>query len=127
MSDSGITGPFDELRALENRLEKLGPAKIATAAARAIGAVAKRQYKAGRGPDGTPWPAKKDGSKPLANAATEVQFVAQGNSIVGSAPWHYRFHAEKCPVFPAENAALPPAWAKAIEDAAQAVIEGKGK
>lgn len=122
MSESGITG-LDELAALERRLAGLKVEKIAKAGATAIGAVARRQYRAGTGPDGTPWPANKDGTKPLANAATEVTFTAEGPTIVGRAPLFYRFHRAKRPVFPPDEGPLPAPWERALVEAATRVVE----
>lgn len=121
----GITGSDDELAALERRLAGFTAANLAKDGARAIGAVAKRQYRAGQGPDGTPWPAKEDGSRALANASKEVSFAAQGTAIVGTAPFHYRFHRAKQPVFPPDAGPMPEPWERALIEAGTKRLEGK--
>lgn len=125
MTESGISGPFDELAALERRLARFTVENIAKDGARAIGAVARRQYRAGQGPDGTPWAAKEDGSKALANAGKDVTFSAQGGAIVATAPFHYRFHRAKRPVFPPDGGPMPEPWEKALIEAATKRLEGK--
>jgi hypothetical protein len=125
VSESGITGSDDELAALERRLARFTVENIAKDGARAIGAVARRQYRAGQGPDGAPWVAKDDGSKALANAPKDVTFAAHGGAIVGTAPFHYRFHRAKRPVFPPDAGPMPEPWEKALIEAATKRLEGK--
>lgn len=125
MTESGITGDDAELLALERRLAAFTVEKIAKAGARAIGAAARRQYRAGVGPDGTPWVRKDDGSRALADAATAVVFTAKGKSIVASAPFHYRFHRAKRPVFPPDQGPMPEPWERPLIDAATKLLEGK--
>lgn len=125
MSDSGITGDLAELEQLERRLERASASAIAKLGAKKLGRVAKGQYRAGAGPDGAPWERNKDGSKPLPNAAADVTFSAEGSAIVGRAPFHYRFHRAKRPVFPGDDGPLPQPWEQALIEAGREIVEGK--
>jgi len=73
---------------------------------------------AGRAPDGNAWPATKDGSKPLANAARAVSSSASGSVLLvtlrGPEVWH-NFGTARTPkrqLFPSTG--LPMSLAVAI-------------
>ena len=58
------------------------PEAAAEKAAEAIEREVNRTISAGQAPDGTPWRLRKDGGKPLQNAASKVAVGAIGSTII---------------------------------------------
>ena len=70
--------------AMIGALRKLGaaPAAIAKRAAPLVDAAVKKTAAAGTTPDGQPWQPKKDGGRPLVNAANALSTKAVGTTVV---------------------------------------------
>jgi hypothetical protein len=85
------------LEAFIMKMRHLGDVEgeLARIAARAVEEAARANVSAGLAPDGTPWPAKKDGSKALKNGAAAVHAVATGSgvllSVEGVEAYHQRY------------------------------------
>jgi hypothetical protein len=75
---------YAQLDAMVATLRKLGqaPTLVAAVAAPLVSAAAKATAAAGTDPYGVPWPPKKDGSRPLANAAAAVSAAAVAGTVV---------------------------------------------
>lgn len=97
------------------------PARIAAAAAPQIAAVARGQWERGQGPDGAAWPPNRDGSVPLLPLTGQIEFYAEGTTIVATGPDELVYHERRRPVFP-QGDTLPDAWAAALEAAARKEI-----
>lgn len=85
--DSEMQSMIDSLRKLPGELKAATP-DIAVKVKSAIAA----NIAAGRAPDGTAWAPRKDGGKPLANAAAALTVTAQGDTIVGTLTGPEAFH-----------------------------------
>ena len=71
---------IDAAIAAMHTLEGLDAA-VATRAAKKLEAHVRSEVSAGRDPTGKQWPAKKDGTRPLVNAAKAVSCEASGNVV----------------------------------------------
>lgn len=83
--------PVAQLTEMVARLRKLeGGAKLcAPDVAKALKVQLLANAAAGVGPDGTPWPATKDGHQPLTGAASHLSVEAVGTRIVARLSGHY--------------------------------------
>lgn len=133
MSGSGITGDFAELHELAARFGSAGgaPERALAAAAPKIQKLARANYAAQQGPDGTPWKRNKDGTYPsLARPAALVTFEAEGATLVGRGEDVLQYHQEgneklpRRPVFP-ERGTMPATWTAIIEGELRAELGEK--
>jgi hypothetical protein len=106
------------LRAVEDLAEE-----TARRAAPRIEASLRVTAAAGRAPDGTPWPARKDGGRPLTHAADHITAKAIGHvvraTLTGPDVWHH-FGGGRNPrrqVLP-DPGTVPPNVRKALDEAA---------
>lgn len=87
---------FAELEAFIAGVEKLGRLneQVAKEAEADVLAAARATADAGQAPDGSAWPAKKDGGKPLPGAGAAIKSSTKGNRIaltIGP-PWTFHHH-----------------------------------
>jgi hypothetical protein len=82
VSDSGLAA----LDVIIERMKAAGAsnvgARVAAKAAPLVDAAIKKTATAGQTPDGTAWQPKKDGGRPLVNAAAHIQTRAVGALVV---------------------------------------------
>ena len=117
-----LTGDFNELDQLVRALNTCSqpiPEAVNRAAIR-ITADAREGYAQGVSPDGVKWRSNKDGSLSVQRPASEVEFVAQGTTIVGRAPEVLQYHEETRPVYPK---VLPAKWDAILEEEATISLE----
>lgn len=114
---------LDDMVARLRRLAEL-PAEAAKLGAPLVEAAIKASATAGTTPDGSPWPAKKDGGRPLANAAAAITSKAVSTTIVTTLTGPeviHNFGTERLPkrqILPDGGAGLPPKVAAAVDQAA---------
>lgn len=108
---------IDRIRSL-----KLLPERVAVRAAPLVEKALKASAAAGTDPSGAPWKAKKDGGKPLKNAASKISTVANGKSIIttltGPDVFHHRGTKDhpRRQVIPRSNE-VPDSVAAALDEA----------
>jgi hypothetical protein len=85
--DSELQAMVAALRALPNELRASVPE-----IAEGVRGVLVANIAAGRSPDGGAWAPKKDGGKPLVNAAAALTVTAQGDVIVATVSGPEAFH-----------------------------------
>lgn len=116
----------EALVAFITRLRKLGTlgADAAKLAAPLVEKAARATAEAGTAPDGTPWTPKKDGGRPLVNAAKALSAKAIGTTVVltltGVEVLH-NFGSKRNPkrqILPDGGAGIPPNIAKALHEGA---------
>jgi hypothetical protein len=128
VSDSGISALDDIIE----RLKALGAsnvgARVALKAAPLVDEAIKKTASAGQTPSGTAWQPKKDGSRPLVNAAAAIQTRVAGNYILttlrGPTVFHHKGlqgkpHRQVIP----DSGAVPEGVKRAVTDAAREVFE----
>ena len=114
---------LDDMVARLRRLAEL-PAEAAKLGAPLVEAALKASARAGTAPDGTPWQAKKDGGRPLVNAAAAIASTAVGTTIATNLTGPeviHNFGTERLPkrqILPDGGAGLPAKVAAAVEQAA---------
>jgi hypothetical protein len=112
----------DKFRALE-RFPELVAAEAAPLVEEALRATAS----AGTDPYGRPWPATRDGRRPLVHAGSHIRVRAVGGSLRATLEgadvwWHFRegkFHRQVLP----DAGDVPPGVERAIQQAARRVLE----
>jgi hypothetical protein len=114
------------------RVKSLGTvaADVAREAAPEVEKAARATAAAGTDPYGKPWPAKKDGGRPMVNAAAHVTAEAAGPTIAIKLTGPDVFHhfAQREPrrqVIPDGEGGMPAPVAKAISKAAASVFARK--
>lgn len=113
---------LDDMIARVRGLEEL-PAQAAKLGAPLVEAAIKATAVAGTTPDGAPWPAKKDGGRPLVNAAAAIASKAVGSTIVTTLTGPeviHNFGTERLPkrqILPDGGAGIPPKVAASVEHA----------
>jgi hypothetical protein len=127
MADSGLAA----LDAMIERMKALGAsnvgARVAAKAAPLIDAAIKKTVRAGQTPSGQAWQPKKDGGKPLVNAASHIETSAHGNivasTLTGPDVFHNKGigHSPHRQILPSSGT-IPPQIAKALEQAAKEVF-----
>jgi hypothetical protein len=98
--------------------------ELAELAAPALEHAARANVAAGLDPNGRPWRAKKDGSRPLVNAAAAVTCHAEGNLAVlevsGPEYWHQTIAGDgahpRRALIPSPGDAVPGYLAAALDD-----------
>lgn len=128
MADSGIAALDDliaRLRALAGA--QIG-ARVAAKAVPGVDAALKKTAKAGTTPDGQPWQVKKDGGRPLKNAASKISTEASGNLVIATLTGPEAFHhrgARGAPVrqILPDSGTIPEGVRKALLEAAEAVFK----
>ena len=127
MADSGSAA----LDAMIAKLKKLGAsdvgARVATKAAPLVDEAIKRTAKAGQTPDGQTWQQKKNGERPLVNAAASITTRPAGNLVISTLTGPTVIHHLGLGGFPKrqvlpETGTIPPAVSTALETAAREVI-----
>lgn len=68
---------IDSLMALERAPEEMAPV-----VAKSLDKFLRKQISTGQAPDGTAWPARKDGGKPLQNAGAALRVSVHGPVVV---------------------------------------------
>lgn len=113
-----------KLRELETVASDVAP-EVAREAKRLVG----ENIAAGRGPDGTAWEPRKDGEKPLQNAAQAVTATASGSRVVltvsGPEARHHQGRAKGGVVreiLPRKK--VPGLWIEAIRRVVKRHVEG---
>ena len=117
-----------QLLEMIRRVEKLGSEGISAlskAAAPRIEEVSKASAAAGMTPDGQTWKPKKNGGKPLQNAAAAVECIPLFDRIkirlIGTATGSQRVQAIQNltrPIIPTRGGEIPKPLAEALKDAA---------
>lgn len=115
-----------EMRSMAASIERLGqlPTQAAVKGAVAVLDVAKSEAAAGVSPTGQAWTPKKDGGRPLANAAAHLTARALGNIIqltLKGVDVIHNFGTSRQPkrqIIPDAGAGIPAAFANAVEEAA---------
>ena len=122
----------DQLRAMIDRVQALGglAADVAREAAPLVQEAARSTVRAGPTPDGKPWAAKKDGGKPLANAANAVTAAADGAVVTIKLSGPEVFHnagvgktTPKRKIIPESGDPIPASVAEALATAAQRAFD----
>jgi hypothetical protein len=108
-------------------LKGLAPA-AAKEAAPLVEAAIKKTAAAGTDIDGKPWPAKRDGTRALPNAASAISAVASGAAVIVSLIGNYVFHntakgPDRRRILPDSGAGIPPAIAAALQTATKQAFE----
>jgi hypothetical protein len=128
VADSGLAA----LDAMIDRMKRLGngadvAARVARAGAPLVAAALKKTAAAGTTPAGSPWKPKKDGGRPLVNAAAHITVRPAGNFIlaqlVGPDVFHHlglggKPHRQVIP----DSAAIPDGVARAVLEGARKVF-----
>ena len=127
MADSGLAS----LDVMIARLRTLGGGdvaqRVAVRAAPLVDAELKRTAAAGTTPDGKAWKPKKDGGRPLVNAAAAIATRSAGNYVLallkGPTVYHHlglggKPHRQVLP----QSGTIPSGIAKVLERAARAVL-----
>ena len=112
---------LEELRGTFAKLEDL-PKVAAELAAPRVDAAIKATARAGKTPDGKPWPPKKDGGQPLVHAADAITTEAVGTVVrarlTGPTVFHhYGAGVPKRQVLP-DSGSIPPGVEAALRNAA---------
>ena len=128
MADSGLA----TLDAMIEQMKALGAsdvgARVAKKAAPLVDAAIKKTAAAGTTPTGETWKPKKDGGRPLVNAASHISTEAHGalvaSTLTGPDVWHNggfgkNPHRQIMPT----SGTIPEHIAKAIEQAAKEVFD----
>ena len=127
-----------QLDAMIARLKALAgpdmPARVAKEAAPLVEAAIKGTAAAGTDPLGRPWQPKKDGGRPLVNAAAHIKTRAVGNLVAttlsGPDVFHHlgSGHSPRRQILP-DGASVPPAVEEAATEGARrvfrAIVEGQ--
>jgi hypothetical protein len=128
MSDSGLAALDDMIE----RLKAFGAsdvgARVAKKAAPLVDAAVKKTVKAGQTPMGATWKPKKDGGRPLVNAANHIQTNARGNYVSSTLTGPDVYHnigAGRSPhrqILP-QSGTIPAGVSRALMQAAKEVFE----
>jgi len=120
-----------ELDAMIAKVRSLGNlnAEIAREAAPLVERAAKATVAAGTDPSGKPWPPKKDGGRPLVNAAKAVTATAKGSAVEiavkGIETYHHLGTEDGVPrrqMIPMPGDPIPKPIATALKAAAETVF-----
>ncbi len=108
-------------------LKVLAP-QAAKEAAPLVEAAIKKTAAAGTDIDGKPWPAKRDGTRALPDAAGAISAVATGAAVIVSLIGNYVFHnaakgADRRRILPDSGAGIPPAIAAALQKATKQAFQ----
>jgi hypothetical protein len=129
MADSGIAALdswIARLKVLGD--EKTVASKVATVAAPLVQAELQKTASAGTTPEGKAWKPKKDGGRPLVNAAAAISTRAAGNFVVTTLSGPTVFHHKGLQGKPVrqvipDTGTVPPAIEEALVKAAKQVWE----
>lgn len=119
--------PLDEMIRRARALEDAESAIAKEAAPRVLAAL-QATARAGTTPTGKPWPATKEGGRALVNAASHLAAKALGSVVKVTLTGVDVIHnagtgwIPKRRILPETGEAVPPVVAKAVEDAARAVL-----
>jgi hypothetical protein len=123
MSIEAAIAHFQALEDVDSQIAKVAAKKLETAA--------KKQVADGTDPTGKTWPAKKDGTKPLVNAADAISTEASGNIVtvvVTGVEFYHQVAKEdgrsppRRKLIPSIGDELPAHYAKAIKEATDEVL-----
>lgn len=94
MTDANNSAGHESLRGMIARLRQLRqlPEQAAPKVAVALEGEIKKTIAKGTAPDGTPWPATKDGRQPLTSAGKALTVTAQGSVVVARLDGHIARH-----------------------------------
>lgn len=112
------------LEELRGRFERLAGMAEETAkeAAPLVEAELRSTAAAGTSPDGTAWPAKRDGGRPMLHAASHITARSFGRTVRATLEgpdvfWHFREGKFSRPVLP-DSGTIPAGIARALKTAA---------
>ncbi len=102
--------------------------QAAKEAAPLIEAAIKKTAAAGTDIDGTPWPAKRDGTRALPSAAGAISAVANGAAVIVTLIGNYVFHnaakgTDRRRILPDTGAGIPPTIAAVLHKATQQAFQ----
>ncbi len=123
-----MSDPMDDMIAALARLADL-PEEAARLGAPLVEAAMKKTAAAGTTPDGTPWVQKKDGTRPLVNAAAALTTTSHGTVITtklaGVSVLHnWGTHKDpKRQIIPDRADAIPATFAAAVKAGADAAFD----